>query len=415
MPLDNRELTDLEKSSGGGDGGCGIFFGILTIIGIVISIIEFDFDDMLSQGKVVFWWLVIMLGGGLIFSGFGGLFNFSERKKEREKIKQNELKNNKSKEIKELLVTPKQIVIDDLWGKEGLYYYQKDDLPFTGKVIYYHENKEIRVEEFYKDGKIDGIRKTQNDEGKILSQTAYKNHILYTEKTWWNYYGKYLGVLHTENQYENGNLICEKRYSPNGKRNFIKLYQDGKLKNIRRYHSNDIIKLEEIYKNGKRDGIWRFWNEDGFLNGEAFYEKGKELETIISTNIIFKNNLAYHKKDNKPVTGYVLNLTGDYNESEDYIAYNNGIRYGFSRSYYCGDLTKSEYYKNGKVFLISKTLELQLIKKLQEKTIANTVYNLLLVLAYLRKSSRTFLVVNYLLNQLLKTRNKPYTNTLPTI
>ena len=43
---------------------------------------------------------------------------------------------------------------------------------------------------------------------------------------------------------------------------------------------------------------------------------------------------------------------------------------------------------------------------------ANNVYNLLLVLAYLRKSSRTFLVSNYLLNKLLETRNKPYTNTL---
>jgi hypothetical protein len=35
--------------------------------------------------------------------------------------------------------------------------------------------------------------------------------------------------------------------------------------------------------------------------------------------------------------------------------------------------------------------------------------------AYLRKSSRTFLVGNYLLNQLLETRNKQYTTTLATI
>ena len=34
------------------------------------------------------------------------------------------------------------------------------------------------------------------------------------------------------------------------------------------------------------------------------------------------------------------------------------------------------------------------------------------LLAYLRKSSRTFFVGNYLLNWLLETRNKPYTNTL---
>ena len=35
-----------------------------------------------------------------------------------------------------------------------------------------------------------------------------------------------------------------------------------------------------------------------------------------------------------------------------------------------------------------------------------------LLLTYLRKSSRIFLVCNYLLNQLLETRNKPYTNTI---
>ena len=351
MPLDNRELIDLEKNSHGG--GCGIFIGIFIIIGIVISIIEFDFDDMLFQGKVVSWWLVIILGGGLIFGGLGSLFNFIGRKKER--IEQNKLKLNKSKE---LIVTPKQISNYDLWEKDGLYYCQKENFPFTGKAIDYHENKEIELEAYYKDGKVDGIRKVWNDEGKILAQAEYKNHILFREKTWWNYYGNYLGVLHTENQYENGNLVCEKRYSPNGKRNFIKLYQDGKIKNIRRYHSNDTIKLEEIYQNGKADGVWRFWNEDGFLIDERFYENGKQLETIIRTDIMFENNLAYYKKDNKLVTGYVLNKTGGYDECEDYIAYKNGIRDGFSSSYFCGHLSKSEYYRNGEIFLISKTLEL---------------------------------------------------------
>ena len=37
------------------------------------------------------------------------------------------------------------------------------------------------------------------------------------------------------------------------------------------------------------------------------------------------------------------------------------------------------------------------------------------LLAYLRKSSRTFLVGNYLLTLVLETRNKPYTNTLAAI
>ena len=49
---------------------------------------------------------------------------------------------------------------------------------------------------------------------------------------------------------------------------------------------------------------------------------------------------------------------------------------------------------------------------MNEKRKHNTVYNLLLILAYLRKFSRTFLVGNYLLNYLLETRNKPYTTTL---
>ena len=42
----------------------------------------------------------------------------------------------------------------------------------------------------------------------------------------------------------------------------------------------------------------------------------------------------------------------------------------------------------------------------------NKVYNLLLVLAHLRKSSQTFLVRNYVLNYVLETRNKAYTKTL---
>jgi len=42
------------------------------------------------------------------------------------------------------------------------------------------------------------------------------------------------------------------------------------------------------------------------------------------------------------------------------------------------------------------------------------VYNSLLVLAYLRKSSRIFYSVFYLLTLVLTPRNKPYTSTLAT-
>jgi hypothetical protein len=56
-------------------------------------------------------------------------------------------------------------------------------------------------------------------------------------------------------------------------------------------------------------------------------------------------------------------------------------------------------------------IELEIVIRI---TPLNTLYNLLLVLAYLRKSLQIFLDSNYLLNKLLETRNKPYRRTLGT-
>jgi len=188
MPLDNRELSDLEKSSG--SGGCSIFIGILIIIGIVISIIEFDIDSFIFQVKTVFWWIIIMLGGGLIIAFFPSRMNNNN------KLKKKDLSRIKNKNIYEEneVLYPKETGI--AYGLTSLR--ESENQLVTGEVVHRNfNNNQIIMKRIFENGKLldskwydkfgklkNGIYKEYYSDNKIKEEEIYKNGTLISSKKW---------------------------------------------------------------------------------------------------------------------------------------------------------------------------------------------------------------------------------------
>ena len=60
--------------------------------------------------------------------------------------------------------------MDDLVNRDGLYYKNFTDVPFTGKIVDYHPNGQLRKKETHKDGKTDGLWVFYGENGQLLSK-----------------------------------------------------------------------------------------------------------------------------------------------------------------------------------------------------------------------------------------------------
>ena len=60
--------------------------------------------------------------------------------------------------------------MDDLVNRDGLYYKNFTDVPFTGKIVDYHPHGQLRKKETHKDGKKDGLWVFYGENGQLLSK-----------------------------------------------------------------------------------------------------------------------------------------------------------------------------------------------------------------------------------------------------
>ncbi|MAD11452.1 MAG: hypothetical protein CMC04_01855 [Flavobacteriaceae bacterium] len=126
----------------------------------------------------------------------------------------------------------KDVSMDDLVQRDGLYYEKNSDVPFTGNILWYaYKDKNIiTIKVSYKDGKREG---------------------------------EYLEY------YENGQL------------RFKRNYKDGKLEGeYLIYYESGQLKKKNNYKNGKRDGENIHYWENGQLYKTEIYKDGELIETI---------------------------------------------------------------------------------------------------------------------------------------
>ena len=134
--------------------------------------------------------------------------------------------------------------------KTGLVYVEGEKESFTGIAKQYYEDKSLKVEFPYKNGKLEGRGKEYYPSGKFKSDAFFIDGLLQ---------GKSIGY------YENGNLEYEENY------------KDGKLDGlIKEYYENGQVYIQESYQNGELEGESFNFNEDGSLRSKAVY-KNREL------------------------------------------------------------------------------------------------------------------------------------------
>ena len=133
----------------------------------------------------------------------------------------------------------------DLVKRDGLYYENYSDGPFTGSVIGEFQGKIIN-------GKKEGQFVRYYESGKLKSKINFKDNKLEGE---WLYY------------YDNGQLM-DKHNFKDGKKNC------GCIS----YHENGQLWMKTNYKDGKRDGEQLFYNENGKLYKTEIWKDHELIE-----------------------------------------------------------------------------------------------------------------------------------------
>ena len=149
-----------------------------------------------------------------------------------------------------------------------LMYVNDEKEPFTGIAKQYYEDKSLKAEVPYLNGKIEGIEKQYYPSGKLKSEANFIDGILE---------GKVIGY------YENGNIEYEENYKNDEFNGLIKnYYESGKLKIVVNYknakpdgfaiayHENGELRIEENYK-------------DGNLISKAIYKNDELIETVVGS------------------------------------------------------------------------------------------------------------------------------------
>lgn len=138
----------------------------------------------------------------------------------------------------------------------------------------YHPNGKVKVESFYKDGKLDGVAKEYDENGKLKGETVFKDGKQEGVCKW--YYES--GRLESEAIFKNGKEDGPtKKYYECGKLKSEKFSKNGKSEGVLRlYYENGQLKGEGVYKNGSLEGVFKRYCENGQLSGEELYKRGKE-------------------------------------------------------------------------------------------------------------------------------------------
>ena len=167
--------------------------------------------------------------------------------------------------------------------KKELGYVEGEKEPFTGIAKDYYEDKSLKVEFPYKNGRIEGKAKAYYPSGKFKSEAFFVDDLLQ---------GKSVGY------YESGNLQYEDNYKDDELDGLIKeYYENGQIKSemyyksgnldgsATEYYENGQVYIQESYKDGELDGESFNFNEDGSLRSKAVYKNGELVGDIVQGEV----------------------------------------------------------------------------------------------------------------------------------
>ena len=133
---------------------------------------------------------------------------------------------------------------------KGRFYY--DDKLFTGIGITMWNEKQLKTEISFKNGRIDGVKRSYHENGNLESQMFWKE-------------GKGHGEIKVYSQ--SGQLLEEGAY------------KNGQMDGIwKEYFESGKLKAEMSYTDGKLDGVVKEYDETGKLKSQVTYKEGKKIE-----------------------------------------------------------------------------------------------------------------------------------------
>ena len=159
-----------------------------------------------------------------------------------------------------------------------LVYVEGEKEAFTGIAKDYYEDKSLKVEFPYKNGRIEGKAKAYYPSGKFKSEAFFVDDLLQGKSV--GYYES--GNLEYEENYKDDELDgSTKNYYENGQLKTELNYKNGKLDGLARaYHENGQLHIEENYKDGKLEGELTNYDENGNLTSKAIFKDDEMVEKL---------------------------------------------------------------------------------------------------------------------------------------
>lgn len=141
-----------------------------------------------------------------------------------------------------------------------------------GQTLYFYEDGKIKVEAYYRQGKLHGPWTYYGRQGGVLSRSWFVNGIREGKSLLYHTTGR----VYSHQGYRNGLRQGRQLYFyPNGVLKSSEHYQDGVLTgDLTLYHENGRIKMQQHFVDGKLNGVERFFSVDGKLFAEATYDNG---------------------------------------------------------------------------------------------------------------------------------------------
>ncbi len=229
----------------------------------------------------------------------------------------------------------------------------------------YFENDNIRTEENYKSGVLNGYTREYSQAGKLISSKFYENGKLIESG------GNQEIVAEIKNEYDStGNLLKSGSYLNTIPVGTHRKYQPGKatveIKEFSNsgqvisagvtdekgtkeefwqfFYAGGQVRLEGNYKNDKRSGVWKFYYTDGKPEQTGNYLNGMEdgLWTWYFPNGVLRREENY-------IRGHEDGLSTEYDENSVVLAqgeYIEGLEEG-AWIYKIGNITQKGSYKAG--------------------------------------------------------------------
>ncbi len=276
-------------------------------------------------------------------------------------------KNGKAKEYSNqaVVITLFRYKYDIIIERERINRYDRNNLK-QGVWKEFYANDRLKMESFYKNGKLHGYLKIYNAKGKITSRRRYIDGELVIIKIdnkekveiKNEFYSD--GSLKSSGGYKDNKPVgVHRKYSKDGKIISSQTYskkehwissngivdKDGKRQGAWKYfYKNGKIKSIGAYKNGRRVGEWVFYYENGNIEQKGKYIRGKPNDKWVW---YYQNGSLLRNEDF--IKGKSEGLYVEYAEDSTIIVKGNfidGKKEG-KWIYNVGDQKEERYYKDG--------------------------------------------------------------------